>query len=103
MDKNLIFLGISFVAHMEVDYVLVQGKAFSRRIRFLKKGKSILLWSYRIYNASWITSKLQICDKLWLYVTLVFNHNDGINCLKGEFQKKILMTSNEGINNPLIT
>ena len=39
MDKNLIFLGISFVAHMEVDYVLVQGKACIGRVRFLGKKK----------------------------------------------------------------
>ena len=24
------------------------------------------------------------CEKLWLYVTLEFNHNDGINCLNSD-------------------
>ena len=28
------------------------------------------------------------CDKLGLYVTFEFNHNDGINCLNGDSKRR---------------
>ena len=61
MDKKLIFWGISFVAHMEVDYVQVHGNAFIGRIKV--KPLRVNPYYYgviRIYNVSWFPSKLRI-------------------------------------------
>ena len=72
MDKNLIFLGISFVAHMEVDYVLVQGKAFIGRLKFKERWeKPLRVGPYyygvmRIYNVYMDTMK--VADKKICYL-----------------------------------